>query len=120
VGDLGPAATGVNIPSAQRLAKVLGGVSLTQKHLQKLPKTRRRLARAVESWVDFALRRIHLAALRLRAKGVPCARWRVKQMAGLRPELIANAAIDGELARLATTHLRMRQTTAPHVLLVAA
>src|SRR5207245_1104011 len=81
--------------------RALGKQSLFEAALAKLPLTRSVIKNVLESDVDFAVRRVHAAAARLRQVGLPFPRWKLVKAAGLHYRLERNpkvkAAIDYEM-----------------------
>jgi hypothetical protein len=73
--------------SRSALGRKLGSLALIQKHLSKLPRTEALLNSAVESRIDFALRRIAQAAREIRSEGCEMKKWRLVARAGLRKDL---------------------------------
>ena len=65
------------------IGRVLGKQSLFETALAKLPLTRDVLHHLIESGVDFAVRRVHAAAARLRQTQGSFARWQLVRTAGL-------------------------------------
>jgi hypothetical protein len=65
------------------IGRALGKQSLFEAALAKLPLTHSVITRVVESGVDFAVRRVHLAAVRLRQSEGAFPRWKLVRAAGL-------------------------------------
>jgi hypothetical protein len=83
------------------IGRVLGKQSLFEAALAKLPLTRDVITHAIESGVDFAVRRVHAAAARLRQTQGAFARWQLVRAAGLHHRLErtprVSAALDYEM-----------------------
>lgn len=75
------------------IAKILGKQSLLQRGLAKLHMTRIVIENVVESKEDFAVRRVHMAAARLRETIGPFRRWQLVKEAGLHYHLEQNARV---------------------------
>lgn len=88
------------------IGRVLGKQSLFEAALAKLPLTRDVITHLVEGGVDFAVRRVHAAAARLRQTQGPFARWQLVRAAGLHYRLEHDAtvalALDYEMRPSAT------------------
>jgi hypothetical protein len=65
------------------IGRDLGKQSLFEAALAKLPLTRDVITHVIESGVDFAVRRVHAAAVRLRRTQGSFARWQLVRAAGL-------------------------------------
>jgi Tn7-like transposition protein D/TniQ len=65
------------------IGRVLGKQSLFEAALAKLPLTRDVIRHLVESGIDFAVRRVHVAAAKLRQTEWAFPRWRLVRAAGL-------------------------------------
>ncbi len=76
-----------------KLARDLGQLALLQKHLKRLPKTARVLAKLVDTRESFAIRRvIYISELYGREGTVP-KRWQLIRRSGLRPTVAANPTV---------------------------
>lgn len=69
------------------IGRVLGKQSLFEAALAKLPLTYDVITHVIESGVDFAVRRVHAAAARLRRTQGSFARWQLVRAAGLHHRL---------------------------------
>ena len=83
------------------IGRVLGKQSLFEAALAKLPLTRDVITHVVESGIDFAVRRVHAAAAKLRRTQGSFARWHLVRAAGLHYRLERHprvkAALDYEM-----------------------
>lgn len=71
-----------------RIGKMLGILSLLEKHLDKMPKTKRYLESVVENKTDFQIRRIRWAARELEREGQEIKEWKVIRKANIREEYV--------------------------------
>lgn len=74
--------------SISRIGKITGKLSLLERHLDKMPQTKAHLDAVVESDVVFRKRRIDWAIRQLCVEGTEPKPWRVKRLAGIRPEYL--------------------------------
>jgi hypothetical protein len=83
------------------IGRALGKQSLFEAALSKLPLTRSVINSVLESGEDFAVRRVHAAAQKLRSKEGAFPRWKLGEAAGLHYRLErrarVNAALDYEM-----------------------
>lgn len=70
-----------------RVSKDLGARAWIEKHPDKLPLTIFFLKRVEESVERFQIRRIFWVVQNMKDKGIQVNEWRIRRMAGLRPEL---------------------------------
>lgn len=80
------------------IGKRLGATPSFEKLLPHLPRTQTALAEVVESKDMFAIRRLRWAAEKLKEQGEPVRAWKLKRLAGLRPETLIRAS--EEIGRL--------------------
>lgn len=67
-----------------RIGKEVGKLYLLQKHLDKLPKTKKYLLKNVETIQEFQIRRVKWAATEIFKQKGFVSEWEIKRMAGLR------------------------------------
>ncbi len=68
-----------------RIGKMTGSLPLLEKHLDKLPRTRRMINKHRESVEDFQLRRVRIVIQKMKEEYEPLDEWRIVRRAGLRP-----------------------------------
>lgn len=67
------------------IGKKIGELSLLQKHLNKLPKTKKLLGDVIESIEEFQIRRVKYVAQQIREREELVREWMIVREAGLRP-----------------------------------
>jgi hypothetical protein len=103
------------------IGRVLGKQSLFEAALAKLPLTRDVITHAVESGIDFAVRRVHAAAAKLREVQGAFPRWKLVRAAGLHYRLERHprvkAALDYEMRPPANVVILPNATAVPKEML---
>ncbi len=69
------------------IGKNIGLKALLEKHLDKLPETRKYLQLVTETLEDYQIRRIQWAVKELNSKGEEIKEWKILRLAGLRKDL---------------------------------
>ena len=70
-----------------RIGKNIELKALLDKHLDKLPKTRKYLELVIETLEDYQIRRIQWAVKELNNRGEEIKEWKILRLAGLRKNL---------------------------------
>ncbi|MCM3325009.1 TnsD family transposase [Cytobacillus kochii] len=70
-----------------RVGKEIGQLSLIEKHLDKLPMTKKYIEEHIESREQFQIRRIKWACRALAVKGEEIMEWKVRRLAGIRDDV---------------------------------
>ncbi|PLR75790.1 transposase [Bacillus sp. V3-13] len=70
-----------------RVGKEIGQLSLIEKHLDKLPMTKKYLEEHIESREQFQIRRIKWACRALAVKDEEIIEWKVRRLAGIRDDV---------------------------------
>lgn len=75
--------------NVSRIGKEIGKLSLLEKHIDRLPKTKDYLSRHIETIEEFQIRRAKWAAEVLKKDKEIIAEWELKRLAGLKDQLSA-------------------------------
>ncbi len=70
-----------------RIGKEINQLSFIEKHLAKLPKTKKYIEDHIESRYQFQIRRIKWACGQLEVKGEEIIEWKVRRLAGIRNDV---------------------------------
>ncbi len=79
--------------SISRIGKRIGYLSLLEKHLDKMPKTKSYLETVKETVEGFQLRRIRWAMQEIEREGQDLQWWRIVRKAGIRGEVVENLRV---------------------------
>ncbi|WP_236025922.1 TnsD family Tn7-like transposition protein [Alicyclobacillus suci] len=82
--------------SISRIGKRIGYLSLLEKHLDKMPKTKSYLESVKETVRDFQMRRINWAIQEIEREGLDLQWWRIVRKAGIRGEVAEQLREDFE------------------------
>jgi hypothetical protein len=74
--------------NVSRIGKHIGKLALLERHLDKMPRTKKLLDQVVKTNEEYQTRRIDWAVKELEAEGIELKWWRVVRKAGIRDDKI--------------------------------